>query len=327
MRSTNSGRIDSPAESQNVLDRPAATVVLANGKSWLTNVSVLSDPETSDVTETARRATKPTARRTRITRRTIPRCQVEMAGGSIVGDIASTHSNTEVWYLSILFRTDVAENRHVERRNAEGEIRTPEGLAAHQISSLARLTGLRYLSDFAIARTRKYSRPQSRDDRSGATSRSNATTGWTSAYASRIFGWISPNRPTSRPSRTTEATRPGMKFPSSTALTSPDCPTSRKRLRTSDFPSVKAALWCIAAAAIRRTFFAPRTTSDVSKIRCGSSRCLFRRKKFNRAGSKDDRRVVNSSLSGLSTSTRGGVSTGSFAEATVRDITPGIHIR
>src|SRR5256885_5312111 len=156
MRSTNSGRIDSPAESQNVLDSPAPTVVLSNGKSWLTNVSVLSDPETSDVTETARRATKPTARRTRITRRTIPRCQVEMAGGSIVGDTASTHSNTEVWDLSILCRTDVAENRHVERRNAEGEIRTPEGLAAHQISSLARLTGLRYLSDFAIARTRKY---------------------------------------------------------------------------------------------------------------------------------------------------------------------------
>src|SRR5207247_2984862 len=31
-------------------------------------------------------------------------------------------------------------------KNAEGEIRTPEGLAAHQISSLARWTGLRYLS-------------------------------------------------------------------------------------------------------------------------------------------------------------------------------------
>src|SRR5438128_8820679 len=30
--------------------------------------------------------------------------------------------------------------------NAEGEIRTPEGLAAHQISSLARWTELRYLS-------------------------------------------------------------------------------------------------------------------------------------------------------------------------------------
>src|SRR3989442_5421746 len=33
-----------------------------------------------------------------------------------------------------------------ERRYAEGEIRTPEGLAAHQISSLARWTELRYLS-------------------------------------------------------------------------------------------------------------------------------------------------------------------------------------
>src|SRR5437899_7511953 len=30
--------------------------------------------------------------------------------------------------------------------DAEGEIRTPEGLAAHQISSLARWTELRYLS-------------------------------------------------------------------------------------------------------------------------------------------------------------------------------------
>ena len=41
-------------------------------------------------------------------------------------------------------------------RNAEGEIRTPEGLAAHQISSLARWTGLRYLSPVAIVGRRKY---------------------------------------------------------------------------------------------------------------------------------------------------------------------------
>src|SRR6266571_3337591 len=34
-------------------------------------------------------------------------------------------------------------------KDAEGEIRTPEGFAAHQISSLARLTGLRYLSGLA----------------------------------------------------------------------------------------------------------------------------------------------------------------------------------
>src|SRR5207247_9420777 len=40
-------------------------------------------------------------------------------------------------------------------KNAEGEIRTPEGLAAHQISSLARWTGLRYLSARAITETRK----------------------------------------------------------------------------------------------------------------------------------------------------------------------------
>ena len=40
--------------------------------------------------------------------------------------------------------------------NAEGEIRTPEGLAAHQISNLARSTGLRYLSTRAIARGKKY---------------------------------------------------------------------------------------------------------------------------------------------------------------------------
>ncbi len=40
--------------------------------------------------------------------------------------------------------------------NAEGEIRTPEGLAAHQISSLARWTGLRYLSPVAIVGRRKY---------------------------------------------------------------------------------------------------------------------------------------------------------------------------
>ena len=40
--------------------------------------------------------------------------------------------------------------------NAEGEIRTPEGLAAHQISSLARWTELRYLSPVAIVGGRKY---------------------------------------------------------------------------------------------------------------------------------------------------------------------------
>ncbi len=46
--------------------------------------------------------------------------------------------------------------------NAEGEIRTPEGLAAHQISSLARLTGLRYLSARTIVRARKYLVPATR---------------------------------------------------------------------------------------------------------------------------------------------------------------------
>src|SRR2546427_12662950 len=40
--------------------------------------------------------------------------------------------------------------------NAEGEIRTPEGLPAHQISSLARWTELRYLSPVAIRGGRKY---------------------------------------------------------------------------------------------------------------------------------------------------------------------------
>src|SRR6266511_5123819 len=43
--------------------------------------------------------------------------------------------------------------------NTKGEIRTPEGLAAHQISSLARLTGLRYLSGARIVRSRKYLLP------------------------------------------------------------------------------------------------------------------------------------------------------------------------
>src|SRR2546426_4331090 len=39
---------------------------------------------------------------------------------------------------------------------AEGEIRTPEGLPAHQISSLARWTEPRYLSPVAIRGGRKY---------------------------------------------------------------------------------------------------------------------------------------------------------------------------
>ena len=37
-------------------------------------------------------------------------------------------------------------SRLIAEWDAEGEIRTPEGLAAHQISSLARWTELRYLS-------------------------------------------------------------------------------------------------------------------------------------------------------------------------------------
>src|SRR2546428_9165028 len=40
--------------------------------------------------------------------------------------------------------------------DAEGEIRTPEGLTAHQISSLARWTELRYLSPVAIGGGWKY---------------------------------------------------------------------------------------------------------------------------------------------------------------------------
>src|SRR3989442_14964499 len=39
-----------------------------------------------------------------------------------------------------------AELHFCPQVDAEGEIRTPEGLAAHQISSLARWTELRYLS-------------------------------------------------------------------------------------------------------------------------------------------------------------------------------------
>src|SRR6266581_5816709 len=66
------------------------------------------------------------------------------------------------------------------RGDAEGEIRTPEGLAAHQISSLARLTGLRYLSGLASPEPGNTFSPPSRDDRNGATSNSKATTGWTS---------------------------------------------------------------------------------------------------------------------------------------------------
>src|SRR6266508_2038246 len=45
--------------------------------------------------------------------------------------------------------------------NAEGEIRTPEGLAAHQISSLARSTGLRYLSGLASSEARNTFSPRS----------------------------------------------------------------------------------------------------------------------------------------------------------------------
>ena len=66
-------------------------------------------------------------------------------------------------------------------KNAEGEIRTPEGLAAHQISSLARWTGLRYLSA-----SRHHGDPQntfsrhSGAGRRGVTSNSKATTGCTS---------------------------------------------------------------------------------------------------------------------------------------------------
>src|SRR5436189_6033047 len=64
--------------------------------------------------------------------------------------------------------------------NAEGEIRTPEGLAAHQISSLARWTGLRYLSGSPSPEPGNTFSPPRRDDRNGATSSSKATTGWTS---------------------------------------------------------------------------------------------------------------------------------------------------
>src|SRR5437899_902333 len=46
--------------------------------------------------------------------------------------------------------------------DAEGEIRTPEGLAAHQISSLARWTELRYLSASPSSAVRNtFSRPLS----------------------------------------------------------------------------------------------------------------------------------------------------------------------
>src|SRR5439155_9198729 len=75
--------------------------------------------------------------------------------GSIVSSASSTDSNAEVDNLSILFRPDASGYGDGSGENAEGEIRTPEGLAAHQISSLARWTGLRYLSERAITGTRK----------------------------------------------------------------------------------------------------------------------------------------------------------------------------
>src|SRR5439155_10143244 len=64
--------------------------------------------------------------------------------------------------------------------DAEGEIRTPEGLAAHQISSLARWTGLRYLSGSPSPEPGNTFSPPRRDDRNGATSSSKTITGWTS---------------------------------------------------------------------------------------------------------------------------------------------------
>src|SRR5439155_907231 len=67
--------------------------------------------------------------------------------GSIVSSASSTDSNAEVDNLSILFRPDASGYGDGSGGNAEGEIRTPEGLAAHQISSLARWTALRRRSD------------------------------------------------------------------------------------------------------------------------------------------------------------------------------------
>src|SRR5437879_1817587 len=75
--------------------------------------------------------------------------------GSIVSSALSTDSNAEVDNLSILLRPDASGRGDGSGENAEGEIRTPEGLAAHQISSLARWTGLRYLSERTITGTRK----------------------------------------------------------------------------------------------------------------------------------------------------------------------------
>src|SRR2546422_10438417 len=77
----------------------------------------------------------------------------------------------------------------------------------------------------------------------------------------------------------------------------------------------------VAAAPMRRTFLALSTTSAISKIRCGSSRCLFKRKMFMSAGSIDERRVVRSSFSGFLIRTRSGVSKASFEDAIVSDIT------
>src|SRR5207302_11415541 len=67
--------------------------------------------------------------------------------------------------------------------DAEGEIRTPEGLAAHQISSLARWTGLRYLSGSPSPEPRNTFSPPRRDDRNGPTSSSKTITGCTTVHA------------------------------------------------------------------------------------------------------------------------------------------------
>ena len=100
--------------------------------------------------------------------------------GSIVSSASSTDSNAEVDNLSILFRPDASGYGDGSGENAEGEIRTPEGLSAHQISSLARRTGLRYLSGSPSPEPGNTFSPPRRDDRNGATSSSKAITGWTS---------------------------------------------------------------------------------------------------------------------------------------------------
>src|SRR5437867_8036626 len=48
------------------------------------------------------------------------------------------------------------------------------------------------------------------DQRRGATSISNAETGWESSYPSITRGWTSPKAPTRFPSTSTPAHRPGM---------------------------------------------------------------------------------------------------------------------